>query len=61
MGVGSIVFALFTVGYILGVWTAFVVFRQPQGAFEDAVPANRSGVPVILLLEASANRVTHGS
>jgi hypothetical protein len=58
MGVGGVVFALFTVGYILGVWTAFVVFRQPQGAYEDAVPANRAGVPVILVGEAVAHRVT---
>jgi len=32
----SVVFALFTVGYILGVWTAGLVFRQPQRAYEDA-------------------------
>jgi hypothetical protein len=31
----SLVFALFTVGYILGVWTACVVFKQPQRAYED--------------------------
>jgi hypothetical protein len=60
MGVGGIIFALFTVGYILGVWTAFVVFKQPQGAYEDAVPANRAGVPVILLREGDAHRVTRG-
>jgi hypothetical protein len=30
------VFALFTVGYIVGVWTAGMVFRQPQRAYEDA-------------------------
>jgi hypothetical protein len=35
MGVVSLVFALFTVGYILGVWTACLVFRQPQRAFEE--------------------------
>lgn len=34
----SLVFALFTVGYILGVWTACVVFRQPQRAYEDGAP-----------------------
>jgi len=35
MGVMSLVFALFTAGYILGVWTACLVFRQPQRAFEE--------------------------
>jgi hypothetical protein len=32
----GVVFALFTVGYLLGVWTAGLVFRQPQRAYEDA-------------------------
>jgi hypothetical protein len=34
----SLVFALFTAGYILGVWTACVVFRQSQSAYEDGAP-----------------------
>jgi hypothetical protein len=34
-----LVFALFTFGYILGVWTACLVFRQPQRAYEDGIPA----------------------
>jgi len=38
VGVMSLVFALFTVGYILGVWTACAVFRQPQRAYEEAAP-----------------------
>jgi len=49
MGVMGLVFALFTVGYILGVWTAFMVLRQPQGQFEDAVLARASAAPVIVL------------
>ena len=36
MGVMGVVFALFTVGYVLGVWTAGLVFKQPQRAYEDA-------------------------
>jgi hypothetical protein len=36
VGVIAAVFALFTVGYVLGVWTAGMVFRQPQRAYEDA-------------------------
>jgi hypothetical protein len=38
MEVMSLVFALFTVGYILGVWTACAVFRQPQRAYENGAP-----------------------
>jgi hypothetical protein len=58
MEVGGLVFALFAVGYILGVWTAFMVMRQPQGAYEDAVPVDRRAVPVILVREGDAQRVT---
>jgi hypothetical protein len=32
----GVVFALFSIGYLLGVWTAGLVFRQPQRAYEDA-------------------------
>jgi hypothetical protein len=32
----GVVFALFTVGYVLGVWTAGLVFKQPQRVYEDA-------------------------
>jgi len=35
MGFIGAVFALFTVGYVLGVWTAGLVFRQPQRSYED--------------------------
>jgi hypothetical protein len=35
MGVMGIVFALFTIGYVLGVWTACAVLRPPQRAHED--------------------------
>ena len=37
MGIAGLVFALFTLGYILGVWTACLVFRQPQRAYEEGV------------------------
>ncbi|MHB8613116.1 MAG: hypothetical protein ACYDAL_11910 [Candidatus Dormibacteraceae bacterium] len=60
MGVGGVVFALFAVGYILGVWTALMVLRQPQGAYEDAVPANRPSVPVVLVRERDAHHVASG-
>lgn len=30
-----LVLSLFTAGYFLGVWTACLVFRQPQRAYEE--------------------------
>jgi hypothetical protein len=50
MGLMSFVFALFTIGYILGVWTACLVFRQPQREYEDgrhASPMVLARVPII--------------
>ena len=49
MAIVSLVFALFTVGYVLGVWTACLVFRQSQTEYEEGAPwqvAGRSQVPV---------------
>jgi hypothetical protein len=40
MGLMSLVFALFTTGYILGVWTACLVLRQPQREFEEGRAAS---------------------
>jgi hypothetical protein len=37
VGLVGIVLALFTVGYILGVWTSAMVFKQRQRGYEDAV------------------------
>ena len=58
MGSVGFVFALFTLGYILGVWTALLVTKQPQGAYEEAAGASVSRVPVIVLHRAAvtANR-----
>jgi hypothetical protein len=39
MGAIGLVLGLFTVGYILGVWTGGLVFRQRQGRYEDAISA----------------------
>ena len=50
MGLMSFVFALFTIGYILGVWTACLVFRQPQREYEDgrhASPMVLARVPIV--------------
>jgi len=45
MGYLGLVLALFTLGYILGVWTAFFVLRQPQAAYEAALPAHLRNEP----------------
>ena len=49
MGLMSFVFALFTLGYILGVWTACLVFRQPQREYEDGRHASAilARVPIV--------------
>ena len=49
MGFVGVVFALFTLGYIVGVWTALLVTRQPQSAYEDAAAVSISDVPMIVL------------
>jgi hypothetical protein len=36
VGLLGIVFAVFTVGYMLGVWTSALIFRQQQPAYEDS-------------------------
>ena len=49
MAIVSLVFALFTIGYVLGVWTACLVFRQSQREYEEGAPwqvADRSHVRV---------------
>jgi hypothetical protein len=53
--------ALFTLGYIIGVWTAFAVLRQPQRTYEDApVQTPLSAVPVIVLSDAANLRYGRG-
>jgi len=53
MGVMSLVFALFTIGYILGVWTACLVFRQPQRVYEEGGPGPANeGAPAFALTMA---------
>ena len=47
-------FALFTLGYVVGVWTACVVFRQPQRAYEKAADST----PVIVRMSAFQAEVT---
>jgi hypothetical protein len=49
MGFVGVVFALFTLGYIVGVWTALLVTKQSQRAYEDGDAVPISGVHVIAL------------
>jgi hypothetical protein len=37
MGMAGLVLAIFTSGYILGVWAACLVLKQPQKSYEDGV------------------------
>lgn len=52
MGLMSLVFALFTAGYILGVWTACVIFKQPQRAYEDGLPIYQA-IPSVMVPRAA--------
>ena len=49
MGSVALLMAIFIAGYFVGVWTACVVLRQPQRAYEDglsrSVPAR--SIPAI--------------
>jgi hypothetical protein len=49
MGDLGLVLALVFAGYIVGVWTGALVFRQRQRAYEDALPAAISSPPVIIV------------
>jgi hypothetical protein len=59
MGVMGYVLALFTLGYIVGVWTACLVLRQPQRSYEDSGPIPTMAGPVIVL-DAEPQRVRRG-
>ncbi len=45
MELAGMVVALFASGYILGVWAACLVLKQPQNAYEDGAPASHTGAP----------------
>ena len=53
MGYVGVVFALFTLGYMFGVWTALLVLKQPQRAYEEASAAYDSDAQVIVLHRAA--------
>src|SRR2546422_11641004 len=56
MGVMGLVFALFTIGYILGVWTACLVLRQPQRQHEEGDSEAVSGTRGVLIGRAARPR-----
>jgi hypothetical protein len=41
MGSAALLIALFAVGYFVGVWTAFLVLRRPQHAYEEELSRPR--------------------
>jgi hypothetical protein len=58
MGASGLLFAIFTLGYIAGVWTACIAFRQPQREHEEAAASTASGLPSILVSSALHAEVT---
>lgn len=56
MELAGIVVALFTSGYIIGVWTACLVLKQPQQAYEDGAPESLAAARATLLRAVGAER-----
>lgn len=56
MGMAGVVLAVFTSGYILGMWAACLVLKQPQRAYEDGVPAPTAGARAIAARVLGAER-----
>jgi hypothetical protein len=56
MGMAGVVLAVFTSGYILGVWAACLVLKQPQRVYEDGVPAPVAGARAIAARVLDAER-----
>jgi hypothetical protein len=56
MGLASLVFALFTTGYILGAWAACLVLKQSQDAYEDGLPTSFPTTPMELTRAPLAGR-----
>ena len=56
MGIAGMVLALFTSGYILGVWAACLVLKQPQHIYEDGVPVPLADARAIVIRAAGAER-----
>jgi hypothetical protein len=56
MGIAGVVLAVFTSGYILGVWAACLVLKKPQRVYEDGVPAPLAGARAIAARVLGAER-----
>ncbi|HXC79085.1 MAG TPA: hypothetical protein VNU19_18790 [Candidatus Acidoferrum sp.] len=56
MGIAGIVLAVFTSGYILGVWAACMVLKQPQKVYEDGVPVPIAGARALVARVVGAER-----
>jgi hypothetical protein len=56
MGLAGVVFALFTAGYIIGVWTACLVLRQPQRVYEDGIPVALATARAMVVRAVGAER-----
>ena len=59
MGDLGLVSAVVAAGYIVGVWTGALVFRQRQRAYEDAVPTTISSPPVTVTRSLSHQAGRH--
>ncbi|HXD81902.1 MAG TPA: hypothetical protein VNU27_10050 [Candidatus Acidoferrum sp.] len=59
MGFVGVVFALFALGYVFGVWTALLVTKQPQKAYEDDAVVSMVDVPVIVLHRDAVTAARH--
>jgi hypothetical protein len=55
VGLAGFVFSLFTAGYILGVWTACLVFKQPQRAYEEGESLSLK-TPQVVVAQIPAER-----
>jgi hypothetical protein len=56
MELAGIVVALFTCGYIIGVWTACLVLKQPQQAYEDGALVSMAAARATLARVVRAER-----
>ena len=59
MGFVGVLFALFTLGYVFGVWTALLVTKQPQRAYEEDAAVSISNVPMIVLQRDAVTAARH--
>lgn len=53
MGIVGLLFAVFSSGYILGVWTACRVLGQDQTAYENGLPIGVSLAALMAVSESS--------